>query len=108
MRPFQSTDEAYYKIKEVEDVPEFICEGIVYYVGSKGNEWLALMKCPCGCKENIHLNLLPEAEPLWRLQKKKGNRPTIYPSIMRNVGCMSHFCIKYGRIIWVRPNQLFF
>lgn len=47
--------------------------------------------CPCGCKERIILNSLPDAKPCWKVI---GN--SILPSINRLVGCRSHFTITGG------------
>lgn len=50
--------------------------------------------CPCGCGDEIHL---PIMEGHWRL-----NRETVSlePSILRTVGCKSHFFIRNGEVVW--------
>ena len=59
-----------------------------------------VMKCPCGCAEELAVNLDVRAGPAWRLYSK-GNKRTLYPSIWRNSGCRSHFIIWGDRILWV-------
>lgn len=85
--------------KQVDDMPnedEFKSE-TVYIVGENGYSWLAAFQCPCGCKDIIQLNLLPEANPNWKIYNKKGGKITISPSVERIVGCKSHFNLTNGK-----------
>lgn len=59
-----------------------------------------LFRCPCGCGEMISLSLQKEHNPSWKLRTDALNHPTLWPSIWRNKGCMSHFWVKNGRIHW--------
>lgn len=90
-----------YAITEVSDVPEVFSERVIYIVGEPGNAWLIAFRCPCGCKSNVHLNLLKDAEPKWSYKINKKRRITIYPSVWRIRGCKSHFFIKGSGVIWV-------
>jgi hypothetical protein len=58
------------------------------------------MKCPCGCKETIFLNLDKSTSPSWRLNNQ-GKGPSLYPSVWRQKGCQAHFCIIKGKIKWI-------
>lgn len=73
------------KISDVQD-------GIVYVVRSEG---FALLKCPCGCRENIFLSLIDGARPQWKIDI---NGNSISPSIYRTTGCKSHFTINNGAV----------
>ncbi len=58
-------------------------------------DYMALLSCPCGCREIIKLNLLPDAKPMWTVEDVDGFA-TIKPSVQRTVGCMTHFNIDKG------------
>lgn len=80
--------------------PDIIEDNKLYVIGNYGYQWRAIMKCPCGCKEIIYLNLDKTTSPSWYLyNQKKG--PTLYPSVWRQKGCHSHFCLIKGKIKWL-------
>ena len=59
--------------------------------------WL-LIKCPCGCGEEIPINVDARAGKAWRLYRDKHLGVTLYPSVWRDTGCESHFIIWRGQI----------
>jgi hypothetical protein len=86
--------------KYIEDLPEHLEYNLIYIVGEKNYSWMVALKCPCGCRAIVQLNLLKGVFPSWRLSFKRG-LITIKPSILRIVGCRSHFIITKGRIITI-------
>lgn len=54
--------------------------------------WL-LLRCPCGCGEDIPINLDYRAGKAWRLYRGPTSGVTLFPSIWRDTGCRSHFVI---------------
>jgi hypothetical protein len=90
---------ARYKFKFINEVPDEIPERIIYIVGDRPHYWMLCFKCPCGCGDNISLNLLNQRRPCWRFVVRWG-RLTITPSIWRKVGCKSHFHVRLGKIQW--------
>lgn len=60
--------------------------------------WL-LLKCPCGCGEDIPINLDPRAGKAWRCYFDKDRGLTIFPSVWRDTGCQSHFIIWRNQIV---------
>jgi len=68
-------------------------------VNSDKRKW-ALFKCPCGCGSVITLSLQAVHSPRWQLTESVCGRPTLYPSVWRDKGCLSHFWLKDGRILW--------
>ena len=56
-----------------------------------------VIRCPCGCGDDIVINLDRLAGPAWRLYEK-GAGVTVFPSVWRDSGCESHFVIAGGRI----------
>lgn len=89
-----------YKYKFVNEVPDKLKSGAIYFIGHEDYYWQAIMKCPCGCKKNLHMNLIPDYKPYWQYKIEKNNRFTLSPSIHRMVGCKSHFFIRRGKVIW--------
>ena len=59
--------------------------------------WL-LLKCPCGCGEDIPVNLDARAGDAWRLYRKARSGLSLYPSVWRDTGCESHFIIWHDKI----------
>lgn len=86
----------------VTDLPDFIPENKVFLVSEGSRTDTLVFKCPCGCKSNIFLNLLPDAKPRWKYKISKKGNISIYPSIWRRVGCKCHFIIHEGKIKWIK------
>lgn len=65
-----------------------------------GRAWAAVLQCPCGCGDRLGLNLCGELDtPSWQLSGSV-KQPTISPSILRTIGCRSHFFIRGGQVVW--------
>src|ERR1039457_1764232 len=60
--------------------------------------WL-LLKCPCGCGDEIPLKLDQRAGKSWRLDGDAKSAVTLFPSVWRDTGCRSHFIIWRDRIL---------
>lgn len=60
--------------------------------------WL-LLRCPCGCGQEIPLNLDARAGKAWRLYRGSTSGLTLFPSVWRDTGCESHFVIWRNRIL---------
>jgi len=58
-----------------------------------------MLKCPCGCGEEIPINLDHRAGKAWRYYETRTRGVTLYPSIWRDTGCQSHFIVWSGRIL---------
>lgn len=66
---------------------------------------LIVLSCPCGCGEEISLNLDPRSGPAWNLYVKQGAGVSIFPSIWRKSGCRSHFVVWASRIWKFDDNE---
>ncbi|MER9141803.1 DUF6527 family protein [Mesorhizobium sp. M0871] len=62
------------------------------------------MLCPCGCRRVLHMNLLADERPCWRLTRHDDGTTTLHPSVWRTTGCGSHFWFRRGRVEWCRPQ----
>jgi hypothetical protein len=60
--------------------------------------------CPDGCGEILSINLDPRSGPAWRLYRKR-NAWSLFPSIDRPTGCLSHFILWSGRVMWCGPED---
>jgi len=58
-----------------------------------------VMRCPDGCGEVLSVNLDARSGPAWRLYKKRGLW-SLFPSIDKTSGCLSHFILWNGRVLW--------
>lgn len=74
--------------------------GDVVLVARHGvHRWL-VFNCPCGCGDQVPINLDRRTGPAWRAFHP-GRRLTVYPSIWRGSGCESHFIVRRGQILLV-------
>jgi Family of unknown function (DUF6527) len=89
----------------MEELPDELSPDVVYVAGEKGNHWFVAMLCPCGCRETLHMGLLADTRPRWRLTIHEDNTASLHPSVWRQVGCRSHFFIVRGQIRWCEAGQ---
>ena len=66
--------------------------------------WL-LLKCPCGCNDEIPVNLDWRAGNAWRIYGGVDEQLTLFPSVWRDTDCRSHFIIRNGKIMLVHESQ---
>jgi hypothetical protein len=85
----------------VGDEPESGGPGELYVVEDSGVQWAAVVSCPGGCGQMLHMNLLPDVRPVWTLTEHSDGSASLKPSVWRREGCGCHFHIRKGRIEWV-------
>jgi len=93
----------YSKYKPIfcDDEPENIQPGHCYIVTDDGYPYSVLFKCPCGCNDDIALNLVGQ-HPVWKLKSfNADDQITLHPSVHRINRCKSHFFVRGGCIVWV-------
>jgi len=98
----------YPKLNVVRQSPrnQEIAPGSVTVVAPRRRAKWALFLCPCGCECVITLPLQTTKRPHWGCHKSRAGRPTLHPSIWRDVGCLSHFIIDDGRVFWCGDNGI--
>ncbi len=70
-------------------------------VVERGKPRLLIVRCPCGCGDDLIINLDRRAGAAWYLfQQRKGL--TLYPSYWRDDKCGSHFILWSNHIYWCR------
>ncbi|WP_081726036.1 DUF6527 family protein [Mesorhizobium sp. L103C105A0] len=87
-----------------ESLPRKLRRKIVYVVEEDGFVEQAAVLCPCGCRRVLHMNLLADERPCWRLTRHDDGTTTLHPSVWRTTGCGSHFWFRRGRVEWCRPQ----
>jgi len=90
-----------YKSEYVSDIPKNPEPYKVYILGGAKNPFLAVIQCPCGCKELLHMNLLISRDPCWKLFVEDDSSITFKPSLWKKTGCRSHFHLINGMVRWV-------
>ncbi len=93
-----------FKARFVKAVPMSAQPNTIYVVGDDECVWAAALVCPCGCREIIHLSLVRDASPSWRVQVNGEGVVTLLPSVWRTTGCRSHFVIYRGRLLSCRKE----
>jgi hypothetical protein len=92
-----------YATRIVEDyLPKQLQKQTLYIVQDDGLFEQAAMLCPCGCKRILHMNLLPDEHPCWRVTQHKDGTASLSPSVCRKTDCQSHFWFTRGRIRWFK------
>jgi hypothetical protein len=85
----------------VEDaLPKQLKRRTLYIVEEDGFQEQAAMICPCGCGSVLHMNLLPDERPCWRVSIHDDGTGTLHPSVWRKKECGSHFWFRKGRVVW--------
>jgi len=86
---FENRDTAAGALKQSGDAA-LVCRGI--------NRML-LVRCPCGCGDDLVINLDTRTGPAWRLYERN-EKMTLYPSYWRDSACESHFILWRNRVHW--------
>lgn len=89
-------------VKCVSELPDDLKDDFVYIVGENNFLWFVALKCPCRCGDIIHLNLLPETKPCWKVDTHLDGTVSIKPSVWSLNGCSSHYFVRNGKIEWCR------
>ena len=90
----------YHMLVVDEGLPDRLEHRTVYVVREDEFDEQAAMLCPCGCGCVLHMNLLSDERPFWRVTQNNDRTMTLYPSIRRKRYCRSHFWLRNGRIHW--------
>ncbi len=68
-------------------------------VVERGKPRLLVMRCPCGCGDDLLVNLDNRAGPAWRYYLNRFGL-TLFPSYWRDSACGSHFIVWNSHIYW--------
>ena len=90
----------YHAVIVQDALPDRLRRGLVYLVEDDGYREQAVMLCPCGCTQTLHMNLLMDERPCWKASIHDDGTVTLHPSVWRKVGCKSHFWLRRGNVQW--------
>lgn len=94
-----------YRTLVVNDLlPTSLKKRILYVVEEDGFQEQAAMICPCGCGKILHMNLLSDERPCWKVTVHTDGSATLHPSVWRKKDCGSHFWFRNGKVQWVRED----
>jgi hypothetical protein len=74
-------------------------DGIAALVGAADKPKWLILKCPCGCGQEIALNLMGSHLPRWHVDIKSARRFSVHPSVDAT-SCGAHFWLRNGQVIW--------
>jgi len=83
----------------VPERPTKLCRNILYVTQQANGPAFGFLRCPCGCKQTLHLRFFGDRRPRWELQTLSG-KATVHPSVWRQTGCKSHFVLRDGKVNW--------
>lgn len=89
----------------IGDLPPNLKRRTLYIVEEDGYREQAALLCPCGQGHILHLNLLPDERPCWRVSEHDDGTASLHPSVWRKKDCKSHFWLRRGRIFWVPDHR---
>lgn len=76
----------------------------MFIVGDEKSAWMALLQCPCGCGDAIHLSLVTDGRPSWRVRTHRNGCVTSMPSVWRTTGCRRHFIVYRAYLLWCKSH----
>ncbi len=91
---------------EMDLFPRDLHPGKLYGLGEGTHLQAIAMQCPCGCGENLRLNLIPGARSCWEVTRHLDGTVSLHPEIRRQDGCRSHFFVRRSRIYWWNVEPL--
>ena len=65
----------------------------------RGKPRLLILRCPCGCGDDLLINLDRRSGAAWYLYRSRKGL-SLYPSYWRKDGCGSHFILWNNQIYW--------
>lgn len=85
-------------VSALSEIEGELAPGRAILVGREEQPRWLVMTCPCGCGDEIRVNLDHRSGPAWRIYTSPQGRLSVYPSVWRDSGCGSHFIIWSDRL----------
>jgi hypothetical protein len=92
------------RIESLSDAGALASDEIALVADGPRLKWAVLI-CPCGCGERIHVNLMRTQHPSWSIEFGEDEKVTFRPSLWRGAAtCGSHFILQHGQVHWCRAE----
>lgn len=75
-----------------------------FIIVKRGIPRVIVLRCPCGCGDDLSINLDSRAGHAWKLYIKQ-DKYTLYPSYWRDTACGSHFIVWDNHIYWLNRED---
>jgi len=72
---------------------------VLAVVESAGKRKWVLLRCPCGCGEDLALNLMRSHRPVWEVVFDRAGQASLHPSVHATT-CGAHFWLRNGAVTW--------
>ena len=83
-----------------DELPVKLPRRDVVLASEDGEPYVIGMRCPCGCGRRLEMMASAEITPHWKVNADRRGRVTLHPSVHLQVGCLSHFWLRNGRVKW--------
>ncbi len=70
-----------------------------YVIVERGRPRWLILRCPSGCGDELSINLDRRAGPAWLMYRQR-KVVTLFPSVVLQSGCRSHFVVWKNRVYW--------
>ena len=87
------------KVENRDAVAPLLSQSGDVVIVERGKPRLLVMRCPCGCKDDLLINLDNRVGPAWRYYLTRRGL-TLFPSYWRDTACGSHFVVWNSQIYW--------
>jgi hypothetical protein len=99
----------YTHLRVVEDMSsaDHVAANEIVFVGSRKHPKWAILMCPCGCGERLHVDLMKTHNPHWSARIEKNGSVSFRPSLWVDESrCGSHFFVRRGQVVWCSEDLL--
>jgi hypothetical protein len=86
-------------VERRDDATGLLTEAGDFVIVKRGVPRLMILLCPCGCGDDLLINLDKRAGPAWRYYIKS-QRHSLFPSYWRDTECQSHFVVWGDHVYW--------
>lgn len=70
-----------------------------FVVVDRGQVRMIVMRCPCGCGDDLLINVDKRVGKAWRYYRNQYGM-TLFPSYWRDTACKSHFIVWNNNVYW--------
>ena|SRR2546429_4435644 len=84
------------RVPDQQTALKYLKPGVIVLVMPGQRPKSIKLLCPCGCREIISINLMPQAGQAWRVEYEPTRGLSLWPSVWLDAGCKSHFILRWN------------